>query len=141
MRMLFPIALAVLIAACAHTPDADAIRADVQAMAAAAEAQDKAGVLAHVADDFTGNDGELDRAGLEQLLRARLLAGRSIGVSIGTVEVDVDGDRATVRFDATVTDGSGRWLPDHRAVLKMATGWRRERREWRCYNAQWSEAR
>ena len=141
MRMLFPIALALLIAACAHTPDTDAIRANVQAMAAAAEAQDKAGVLAHVADDFTGNEGELDRAGVEQLLRARLLAGRSIGVSIGRVEVEVDGDRAIARFEATVTDGSGRWLPDHRAVLKMVTGWRREGREWRCYNAQWSEAR
>jgi len=140
MRILFPISLALLIAACARTPDVDAIRANVQAMAAAAESQSKAGVLAHVADDFIGNEGELERAGLEQLLRARLLAGRSIGVSIGRVEVEVDGDRATARFDATVTDGSGRWLPEHRAVLKMTTAWRREQRDWRCYNAKWSGA-
>ena len=138
MRMLFSLSLALLLAACARTPDGDAIRANVRAMAAAAESQSKAGVLEHVADDFIGNDGELDRAGLEQLLRARLLAGHSIGVSIGSVAIEVDGDRATARFEATVTDGSGRWLPEHRAVLQIITSWRREQREWRCYNAQWS---
>ncbi len=140
MRMLFMLSLALLIAACARAPDVDTIRANVQAIAAAAESQSKSGVLEHVADEFIGNDGELDRAGLEQLLRARLLAGRSIGVSIGAVEIETDGDRATARFEATVTDGSGRWLPEHRAILEMITAWRREQREWRCYNAKWSEA-
>ncbi|MEP7042018.1 MAG: nuclear transport factor 2 family protein [Dokdonella sp.] len=141
MRRGLPILLSLFAAACAHTPDADAIRHAIQSIADAAQAQQRASVLAHVADDFIGNDGELDRAGLEQLLRARLLAGRSIGVTIGTVEVELDGDRATARFEATVTDGSGRWLPDRRAVLQFVTGWRRQDREWRCYNAKWSETR
>jgi len=140
MRRLLPVLFAVL-AACAGPPDAEAIRSAISAMATAAEARSSGGVLDHVDTDFVGNDGEVDRDGLQQLLRARLLAGRTIGVSIGTVEVEVDRDRATARFEATVTDGSGRWLPEHRAVLQIVTGWRRERGTWRCYNAHWNSTR
>lgn len=137
MRILL-LLLALLPAACARVPEADAIRAAIHAMAEAAEAKRTGAVLEHVAADFTGNDGELDRAGLERLLRARLLAGQAIGVSIGTIEVQLDGDRATARFEMSVTDDSGRWLSDRRAAFDVTTGWRREGGAWHCYNAKWS---
>ncbi|MBO9663133.1 nuclear transport factor 2 family protein [Dokdonella sp.] len=127
------------LAACARVPDAKAIRSTIQAMAAAAEARRTGEVLDHVAADFTGNGGEFDRSALERLLRARVLAAQSLGVSIGDVEVELDGSRAIARFDVTLTDGSGRWLPDRRAVLRMTTGWRREGRGWLCYNANWAQ--
>lgn len=130
--------LILLLAACARAPDAEVIRDAIGEMAAAAEAKRSAEVLEHVAVDFTGNDGELDRAELERMLRARVLAAQAVGVSIGTVTVELDGDRATARFEMTVTDGSGRWLSDGRAVLQVTSGWRREGGIWRCYNARWS---
>lgn len=130
------VALAFL-CACSRPPDAEAIRASIASMAEAAEALRTGDVLASVSDDFTGNDGELDRAGLERLLRARKLAGRSVGASVGHVDVELSRDRATARFELTLTDGSGRWLADGRAVLRMTTGWRREGGRWRCYNARW----
>jgi len=126
-----------LLGACSRVPDAEAIRASIAAMAEAAEALRTGDVLASVSDDFTGNDGELDRAGLERLLRARARAGRSLGAKVGHVNVELSGDRATARFELTLTDGSGRWLADGRAVLTMTTGWRREGGRWRCYNARW----
>lgn len=138
MRKIAVFVLASLLAACARAPDAEAIRTAIGGMAAAAQAKRTGEVLAHVADDFTGNGGEFDRDGLERLLRARVLAAQSVGVSIGTVDVELDGDRAIARFDVTLTDGSGRWLPDRRSVLEVTTGWRREGSDWLCYNATWS---
>lgn len=139
MRFLLALLMISVFVACARVPDTDAIRSAIRTMAEAAEAKRTGDVLDHVAADFTGNDGEVDRAGLERLLRARVLAAQAIGVTIGTVEVELDGDRATARFEMTVTDGSGRWLPDRRAVLDMTTGWRREGSVWRCQNARWKQ--
>ena len=137
MRMVMAFVLVSTLAACARVPGAAAIRSTIQQMAAAAEAKRTGEVLEHVAADFTGNDGEFDRAALERMLRARVLAAQAIGVSIGPVAVEVDGHRATARFTMTVTDESGRWLSDRRAVLDMVTGWRNEAGVWRCNNARW----
>lgn len=138
MRKIMAFLLVCSLASCARVPDAEAVRSAIQSMAAAAQAKRSAEVLEQLSADFVGNDGEFDRAGLERMMRARLLAGQSIGVSIGAVDVQVDGDRAIARFDVTLTDGSGRWLPDRRSVLDVTTGWRREGRGWHCYNAKWS---
>lgn len=130
--------LAVLgIAACARTPDDEAIRAAIAKGAEAAEAHRAGDLVDLVSSDFIGNDG-LGRADLANLLRGRMLVANALGVHVGSVDVDVQGDRATARFDALVTDTSGRWIPDRAATLHFETGWRREGREWRCYNAQWS---
>lgn len=137
MRLFSMLLASILLAACTRVPDADAIRDTIQAMATAAEAGRRGDVLEHITPDFTGNDGEFDRAGLERFVRARMLA-QSIGVAIGSIEVELDGNRAIARFEMTVTDGSGRWLPDRRASLAVVTGWKREGGAWRCYNAKWS---
>ena len=63
-----------------------------------------------VASDFTGNGG-IDHVALQQLVRAQVLANSSIGLTLGPAEVEIVGDRATVRFSAVVTGGSGRFLP------------------------------
>ena len=133
------IACAAVLAACTRPPDEDAIRATIAAIAEAAEARDGADVLEHVSADFTGNGGEFDRRRLADLLRMQLIAG-SIGVHLGQVEVELSGGRATARFDATLTDGSGCWIAERSAEYRFVTGWRREDGAWRCYNASWERA-
>lgn len=128
----------ILASACARPPDAQAIRTAIAGMGQAVEAHRSADILGHVSDDFTGNDGELDRAQLANLLRVELLAKRGLGVSLGSIDVELSGDRATANFDATLSDDSGRWIPDHRSNVHFTTAWRREGGEWRCYNAKWS---
>ncbi len=140
MRWFALFACIAVVVACARQPDADAIRAAITEMADAAQARDSADLLARISDDFTANDGEVDRAQLANLLRAQLLGRGAISVSLGTIEVELSGDRATARFDATVKDPSGRWLDDHSKALQFVTGWRREHGTWRCYNANWSGA-
>ncbi|MBN8727452.1 MAG: DUF4440 domain-containing protein [Xanthomonadales bacterium] len=126
------------LAACARTPDEQAIRANIEAMAEAAEARRGKALLEHISEDFVGNDGTYDRDGLANLIRAQFLAGQAVGVHPGRVEVEVDGSRAIARFPLRVDDASGRWLPDRRANLDVTTGWRREGRDWVCYNAKWT---
>ena len=128
----------VLLAGCARPPDEAAIRSAIAAMAQATEARQGSGVLEHVSADFTGNDGEFDRAQLENFLRLRLLAARGVTVSLGRIDVEPSGDRAMAKFEAHLGDASGRWIPDRSATVQFVTGWRRERGTWRCYNAKWS---
>jgi ketosteroid isomerase-like protein len=131
------IALSFLLClSCARQPDAEAIRDAIAGIAAAVEAHRNANVLERISEDFIGND-ELDRTQLDKLLRLQMIAANSIGVSVGGIQVDVQGDRATASFEARVTDSSGRWIADRSATLKFETGWRREHDKWRCYNAKW----
>jgi ketosteroid isomerase-like protein len=137
MRLIVLLLSSLLLVACSHPTDADAVREAIEACAAAAKAHDAGGLLSHVAEDFIGND-ELDRAQLAQQLRAQLLLAKAVEARVGRAQVEVQGDRATARFEVQVTDSSGRWIADRAAVLTFETGWRREDGEWRCYNAKWS---
>lgn len=139
MMLVRPIAflLALCVAACARTPDDQAIRASIENGVAAAQAHDASALTDVLADDFIGND-ELDKPGLKSQLRGQFVVAKAIGVRVGPIDVEVNGDRATARFDAFVTDTSGRWIPDRAATLHFETGWRREGRSWLCNNAKWS---
>lgn len=138
MRVAGIALLCLLGVACSRTPDDEAIRAAISAGAASVEAHRGKEVLDLVTDDFIGNEG-VDRSEFANLLRAQMLAANSIGVRMGSVEVELHGDRAIARFDADVTDSSGRWIADRAATLHVETGWRREGRTWRCYNAKWTQ--
>jgi hypothetical protein len=132
--------MVVIAAGCARPPDEVQIRSSIETMRSAAEARQPGGVIGEIADDFTGNNGELDRDGLSRLLKFQFLRNESIGVAIGAIDVAVDGDRATARFDVTFSDASRRWLPSGRETYAIVSGWRREGRRWVCYNASWTQS-
>ena len=64
--------LAVCVAACARTPDAQAIRESIENAAAAAQSHDAAALTDVLADDFIGND-EFDKAALKSRLRGQFV--------------------------------------------------------------------
>ena len=140
------VALAVLacvaLGACHRTPDERQVREAIATAAAAARGNDADGVLAVVSDDFVGNDGELDRHGLKQMLALRAFRQDSTGVLIGPIAVERRGDRLIAAFTLTLTGGRpDSLLPDQADVYEMTTAWRREGRHWRCYSASWSPLR
>src|SRR6185312_724059 len=98
-------------AGCHRTPAEQQVHEAIDAAAAAARTNDTHGVLDVVSNDFTGNEGELDRRGLRQLLAVRALRG----------------------------DKPGDLLPEQSAIYAMTTAWRREGGEWKCYSASWSQ--
>lgn len=127
-----------MLAGCHRAPAEQQIREAIHAAATAARVNDTHGVLAVVSDDFSGNDGELDRHGLRQLLAVRALRQDKTGVLIGPVSFEHKGDRIIAKFNLVLTGGKpGDLLPDRSAIYAMTTAWRREGSDWRCYNARW----
>jgi hypothetical protein len=129
------------LAGCSRPPDETRIRNAIAAMQTGAQARDASGVLDHVGNDFTGQKGEVDRAGLARILKLEFLRKEGFDVSIGSIAIEVSGDRATASFDMTVGDASRRWLPSGRGTFAVVSGWRREGSDWVCYNATWTEKR
>jgi ketosteroid isomerase-like protein len=124
-------------AGCSHPSDEARLRETIETMRGAAQARDVSGVLEGIAADFVGRKGEVDRAGLARILKLEFLRAESIGVSLGALSVEVDGDRATVRFGMTLRDRSQRLLPGGRETYSVVSGWRRDGRRWLCVNATW----
>jgi hypothetical protein len=134
------ICIAVLVfAACARTPDDQRIRANIEDVRQAAEARSPRQFLDHVAADFSGNEGVVDRNGLGNLLRAIVLRNEKVGVTLGPIDVDVQGNRATASLIATLTGGQGGLLPDRGAIYSVKSGWRRDGKDWICFAATWEE--
>lgn len=137
-RLLAAVALLVLVG-CHHTPDEQRIREAIAAMQQAVEARNPRDFMAYVAADFIGEDGQLDRNGLHNLLRAQVLRNDNIGATLGPIDVELQGARATVHVTATLTGGSGGLLPERGSIYAITSGWRKEGGEWRCYNAAWEQ--
>ena len=107
-------------------------------MRAGAEARRAAAVLDAIAADFTGQNGEVDRERLARIVKLEFLRNEAIGVALGPIAVGIDGDRATARFEMTLSDRSRRWLPSGSETYAVVSGWRREGEGWVCYNATWT---
>src|SRR5690606_20486903 len=134
------VASCAVLAACARTPPEQRLREAVAGMQAAIEARDVSQVRGLLADDFIGPGG-MDRSGAARLAQATFMRHRDIGVSIiGPIDLTISDERASVRFDAALTGGSGGFLPDRARLHSVETGWRLEDGDWRLVSASW-EAR
>ena len=136
VRWLPALALAILLMACTRTPPEQRLREQLSAMQAALEDRRPGDFIEGVAADFTG-DGGMDRAALQHLVRAQVLANADIGLALGPAEIELQGDRATVRFSAVASGGSGRFLPERAQAYQVTSGWRDEDGNWRLYYAEW----
>lgn len=134
-------ALIVLaLAACARQAPEQRLRQAVAQMQEAVEQGRPKAFMAHVAEDFIGND-TLDRDGLDRLLRGQLLLNARVGVRTGPLQVEMgQGDTATVRFTVLLTGGDGRFLPERGQLQQVASQWRMVDDQWRLYSASWSPA-
>jgi hypothetical protein len=128
----------LLLAGCARKPDEQRIREAVGAMQTAMENANPRDFMAYVTKDFTGNDGSVDHDALANLMRAMLLRNDKIGVSLGPMDVELQGTRAKLHVIATFTGGAG-LIPEHGAIYAIDSGWRREGSDWRCYFAKWEQ--
>lgn len=127
--------LATTLAACAGDTPEQRLRDTIAAMAEAVEAKDPGGFIEHVSDDFDGDHGQFDRRSLRAFLTAQMMRKQSLGVTLGPLDVKVQGDRATVRVDAIVTGGEG-LIPDSGEHLDIESGWKLVDGEWVCYVAE-----
>jgi hypothetical protein len=136
------IALAVLVAGvlalagCSRETPETRLRTQLAHMQAALEAGDARAFMAGVDEDFVGTGG-IDRAALQQGVRAQVLANRRIGVTLGPVDVRLHGAQATTTFSALTTGGSGGWIPERAQAWEVTAGWREDGSQWRLYRLDW----
>jgi hypothetical protein len=129
------------ILACHRDSPEAALRAQLQAMEAAAGDHEISDFMDGVAEDFIGNDGA-DRAALHNLLRAQVLTRTRIGIASGPLDIEMQDGKATVRFTVALSGNStGRgMLPVNVQAYSITSGWREDGGEWRVYYAQWEPA-
>jgi hypothetical protein len=133
---LFGLCLA-LAAGCRHEPPEAALRQTIASMQKAAEAHDTSALFEPIAADFVGSEG-MDRTAFRRYVTLMGMQHKSVGVSLGPMEVKLFGDRATVTFTAAITGGAG-FLPDQGQVYDIDTGWRMEGSDWKLISAHWKE--
>ncbi len=130
--------LLAMMAGCVRSDPEQALRAQLEDMEMALQALQPNRFLEHVSEDFAGNGG-MDRAALQQFLRLQMLGNSRIGITTGPKEVTLHGgDAATVTFEAVVTGGNGRWLPDGINRVGLVTGWRHRDGRWQVQHAEWT---
>lgn len=128
---------ALVLAACGGGSPEQRLRESMEQLQGAIQARDAKAVQARLAEDFVGPDG-LDRDGARRLAAASFLRYRDVWLRIGAVRFDVQGDRATVAFEAALGGGSGNALPDAAQLYEVRTGWRLRDGEWRMISAEWT---
>jgi len=125
-----------MLVACAQAPAEQRLREAITGLQASIEAREVNPAMARIAEDFIGNDG-LDREGVRNLLRLQMLRHQSLGLTLGPFDIEVHGQRATVRFTAVATGGSGALIPESARVWNVETGWREDGGDWLLISAQW----
>jgi hypothetical protein len=127
-----------LLAGCDSTPPEQKLKQTIAKMETDGEAHKVSAVMDAVAEDFAGPEG-MDRKGLQRFLTFASMQNANLGVTIGPVEVEVMGERATAKFTLGATGGAGRFLPDRAQVYDVTTGWRMEGGEWKLISADWKD--
>lgn len=131
-------ALFATLPGCKSTPPEEALRATIAKMQADGEQHRVSDVMDSVAEDFGGRGG-MDRQALHRMLVGISFQNRQLGVTLGPLEVEMIGERATVNFTLAASGGSGGFLPDRAQVYDVTTGWRLEGEEWKLISASWKE--
>ena len=129
--------LVLCFAGCRHEPPEQALRKQVVALQAAIEQHDGAAMADVLAEDFIGNDG-LDRRGARQLAQLYFMRNREVGVTLGPLDVALQGEHATVKCTVLLTGGSGRLLPESGRGYDITSGWRLQSGDWVLTSLEWT---
>ena len=125
-----------LLAGCSRSPPEQRLRERIAEMQQALEARKSADFVAGIAEDF-GSDNGMDREGIRNLLRVQMLRNASIGATLGPLDISLHGERATVKFSAVLTGGSGGLLPDSARPWSVTSAWRDGADGWQLIHASW----
>lgn len=129
-----------LAAGCARPDPEVRLRNQVTAVGAALEARDVDSLQGLLAEDFVGPQA-MDRDQAGRMARLAFLRYRDVGVTLGPADVEIDGDRATVKLTAVLSGGSGALLPDSANAYSVESGWRRDGDDWQLLSVEWTPLR
>ena len=138
IQIFWALAALLMLCACSKAPSEELLLATINEMQTMGEARDANGMMAHIAEDFSGQSGSMDRNQLRGYLLGIALRTQNIGVTRTKTEVSIEGSRAKVQIHMLVTDG-GRILPSTGQLVQATTQWRFVDGNWQLASAVWNE--
>jgi hypothetical protein len=130
--------LALLLVACSQplTVEQQVIAA-IRQMEEKIEAGERRAFMDHIAEEFSGQDGRMNRDQVRALVVFQLRRFERLQAQLFPITVTETGpDTATAGFRALVTGGPG-WIPERGQVYDFSTDWRRSDGEWLLVAAEW----
>lgn len=110
----------------------------IREMEARIEDGQRRAFLAHIAGDFTAQDGNMTREQVRALVVFQLDRHKRLQAQLFPIEVVETGPlTAEAVFRALITGGPG-WFPDSGQVYDFETWWRLEDGDWLLQAANWS---
>lgn len=132
------LALALLMAACSPplTVSQQVIHA-IREMEARIEAGERRAFMEFIAEDFSAQDGRMDRDQVRALVVFQLRRYERLNGQLFPISVRETGPgTAEANFRALITGGPG-WIPDSGQVYDFETWWRLEDGNWLLTAANW----
>jgi hypothetical protein len=129
-------AFVLALCGCAREVPEARLRATISGLEQAIEGRDAGGVRDVLAADFIGPGG-LDRDAATRMAQGMFLRYRALGVHAGPLDLRMQPEHATARFQAALTGGEGSGLPEAARLYDVETGWRLEDGEWRLVSITW----
>jgi hypothetical protein len=113
------------------------IIATIRDMEALIEDGERRAFMEHIAPDFSGRNGSMNRDQVRALVIFRLNRHKKLRAQLFPIQVEETAPgRAIARFRALVTGGAG-WLPESGQVFDFVTQWRLDDDEWLLIGADW----
>jgi hypothetical protein len=139
-RFLLPLALVLLgiLSACGKPLTVEQqIIATIREMEGRIEAGERRPFMQHIAEDFSGQAGSLDREQLRALMIMQLNRYQRLQGQLFPIRVEDTGDdTASAHFRALVTGGPN-WIPESGQVFEFDTRWRKDGSDWLLTAAEW----
>jgi len=93
--------------------------------------------IRHVSEDFSGQNGQLNRQELQRLVIYQLNRHQRLHAQLFPISVNETGaETASAKFRALITGGPG-WIPDQGQLYDFETLWRYQGGEWKLTSANW----
>ncbi len=128
-----------LLAACGKPLSVEQrVIAEIRDMEARIEEGERRAFLAHIADDFTGQNGMMTREQVRAMVVFQLNRHKNLQAQLFPIRVLEQGEgEATAKFRALVTGGES-WIPENGQLYEFETGWRLIDDEWMLVSANWT---
>lgn len=141
-RGLTPLLVAVLLIAAfsACSPPltvSQQVIAAIREMETRIEDGERRQFIKHVSEDFSGQNGQLNRQQLMGLVIYQLNRHQRLHAQLFPISVTETGEEtASANFRALITGGPG-WIPDQGQLYDFETLWRYQGGEWKLTSANW----
>jgi hypothetical protein len=114
------------------------IIAAIREMEAKIEAGERRRFMAHIAEDFTGQNGAMTREQVRAMVVFQLTRHKRLQARLFPIHVAESGtNTASAGFRALITGGPN-WIPENGQVFDFETHWRLVDDEWYLYAASWT---